>query len=836
MVRNLPEITSRGIVLATACLSAWFMGGVLPETQLWMARALTVCVLLSVFTRESLHLVRIALPAGLLLLVLALGFGGLQLIPIDADFVDAISPQSVALTQQFTGVNHQSVALSIAPIETRRMMALLVMAIAAFYVGSLLFRTVRSQLILCTCLVVNGVLLSIWGIVQQASATPELLPGTPAPENAGYFSTWFNHSSAAGYLNMSLAAAMGLLLYSYRNADLRMTRLSDGIRALCQNVLTAPTLVSGASVIALIVGVTASLSRGAYISATLAFVVLFVLLAIGHRRFGTISFSIVTMIVLVSVVGWVGMGDRVTKRLSTLTDGELVENSRWGHWRDGVQVFTHFPVGGTGLGTYQRSYLAFEENTLDRWFQHAHNQYLETAADAGVVGLCLLAGLLFLTCLALWKIRSTKSAILHHWFALAMSFAFVSQVIHAVSDFGLYHPANMVAMALMCGSLFGTAAVFSSDGWSRLLRMPRFMSYPIVWGPVCFVLCVMATNELRAYSLSDSICLAPTRPETLEDCDRQLALAQRFIKSVPNDANLHLAITDLLVDRFELEARGALQQHHESLSEAELESATSLIELHRRILQDSDESDGLRETVAPVLQSAWEHALAARQHSPLLPRAHYRIAQLSAIFDPQDQESLARATQLSASDAETNFKLGLLHLHRSEHELAAARWNRCLTLSTEYSQRILAAAVPAFSAETIATDVLPEDPLQVVQVAAVLGQTPAEVRLRIATANRVIQLASESPDSQTAEYQYVMAAAHMMISRDDLAAQHLHNAIRSRPNELDWRFEYSVLLWQQGDNDEARKQLQWCLRLKPHVRRFRQLMQEIDAALQTVSR
>lgn len=837
MMRNFPEFTSRGLALLTVCLSAWFFGGVLPETQLWMARAFTVCVLLSVFTRESLHLVRVALPAVLLLLMAALGLGGLQLIQWGPEVIDAISPHTVAITQQFTGgVNDQSLSLSIAPYETRRMMALLVVAIAAFYVGCLMFQTVRSQLVLCSCLAFNGVLLSVWGMIQQASAFPVLLPGTPAPERIGFFSTWFNHSSAAGYLNMSLGAAMGLLLYTYRNADLRMTRLSDGVRAVCQNVLTAPTLASGIAALTLVVGVTASLSRGAYISTTLAFVVLFVLLAVGHKRFGSISFALLATIVLISVVGWVGMGERVTKRLTTLTDGALVEDSRWGHWRDGVQVFENFPIVGTGLGTYQRSYLAFEQSTFDRWFQHAHNQYLETAADAGVIGLCLLAGLLLLTCQALWRIRSKKSAILHHWFALAMSFVIVSQVIHAISDFGLYHPANMVAMALMCGSLCGTAAVFSTDGWSRLLRIPRVISYPIVWGPVCFVLCVIGTAELRAYALSDSICINANQPQSVEEYEQRLLATGRALQSSPDDANLHLSMTDTLIDRFEFKTRAILQTANAELTEEELEAATSLIQLHRRIVEGSAQSSALATSVQTVLQPAWDHAIEARSHSPLLPRAHYRIAQLSPVFDPTDSESLGRAAQLSASDADMNFKLGLLHLHRSEFDLAAIRWHRCLTLSTEYFERIIVAALPKIPAAVIAKDILPSDPLLSIQVAARLGQTPAQVRLRIATANHVIESIGASDDVDEADYQYAMAAAHMMISRDDLAAQHMHNAVLSRPNELDWRFEYSVLLWQLGENDEARKQLQWCLRLRPHVQRFRQLMQEIDESLQTVSR
>ena len=844
MVRNLPEVTSRGLALATVCVSAWCLGGVLPETQLWMARALSLCVLASVFTRESLHLVRVALPSGLLLLVAALCLGGLQLTPLHTDVVSAISPESVELMADFDGeADRLTRTLSISPVNTRRTMALLVLAIAAFYVGGLMFQTMRSQMTLCICLAINGVLLSIWGIVQHMSAAPTIIPGgEPVPEHAFYFSTWMNHSSAAGYLNLCLGAGMGWLLYTYRNADLNVTRLSDGVRAICQNVLTPGTLISAATVFVIVVGVAASLSRGGYVSAIVAFAVLFFILASSRRRFGSLAFSCVAGVIVIGVIGWVGLGERVTRRLSSLADGGAVENGRWLHWQDGLRVFENFTIIGSGLGTYQQSYLAFEQNTLDRWFQHAHNQYLETAADAGCAGLVLLFALLMVVGISLWKIRATKSAILHHWFAFAVMFGLVSQVVHAITDFGLYHPANMVAMALLCGSICGTASVFSLEGWPRLLRMPRFMSYPVIWGPACLLMCLAATSEIRAYSLSDRVCSNASDVETIEECDARLGLAAQALKSGPDDADLHLAMTDLLVDRFELQGRIALAAADPSLTEEQLDTAASLIELHRRIGGSSPESAKLRqktleiESVQSNLRLAHQHALLARRHSPLLARAHYRLAQLAPLFDESNTESIGRAARVARSDADMNFKLGLLHLHREQIDAAANLWQRSITLSTSHVEPVLATAIPTVPTDIIVNKILPRDPLLIVAVAARLGQTTREVRLRIAAANRAIRLVNESVHKDEPEYQYAMAGAHVLISRIDLAVRHMRHAVNDRPNDLTWRYEYAVLLWQLGKNDEARENLQWCLRLEPHVQRYRQLMNEIDQALQTASR
>ena len=350
----------------------------------------------------------------------------------------------------------------------------------------------------------------------------------------------------------------------------------------------------------------------------------------------------------------------------------------------------------------------------------------------------------------------------------------------------------------------------------------------------------MATNELKSFAMSDQICIPDSRPASVADCDIRLAQAQRALKLSPNDADLLMATADLFVERFQLQTRESMSA--KKFIDQEIDAATSLAAIHRRISEQSDDAEQARQrllklpTVQQDLRSAYDHALRARAASPLLPRAQFRLAQLSRLFGDDENDSIDRAARLSRSDSETTFKLGVLQLNRGNKEKAIQLWARSLEVSKAQLEPVLMAAIGSVPVEAIANDILPADPDMLVFTASHIGATPEEIRLRIAVAHRTIRLVEKSDNSEDPNNQYALARANLLLARNQVAASHMRQAVTGRPNDLDWRYECAVLLFETGHQEEARKHLSWCLRLKPNVYRFRQLMQEIDLALQTASR
>ena len=100
-----------------------------------------------------------------------------------------------------------------------------------------------------------------------------------------------------------------------------------------------------------------------------------------------------------------------------LTDTENVDNAVLGRATSNlaaIQAFVDHPILGVGPGSYATNYSQEYANELGlRHFdsnRRAHNLYLEIAADTGVFGILIFMGILGITMLQLWRLRSALRA------------------------------------------------------------------------------------------------------------------------------------------------------------------------------------------------------------------------------------------------------------------------------------------------------------------------------------------------------------------------------------------------------------------------------------------
>ena len=849
MMGKAPNFIARSIAVIVVCAAAWPLGSVAPEHQYWMAQAVTVCVLVSIFARESLHIMRMALSSALPLLGVGLLIGALQIVPLPNAVVETISA-SPELRKSLSSNDAESQdsqratndsstsTISIYPTATRRDLSLLVIAFALAYVGMTQFQTAGAQLALCVGLAVNGAALSIWGIVQSLSDNPVLLPGMPVPEHGVVFSTYVNHSSAAGYINIGLAAAIGLLLWSWRNADLTDTKLQDGIRRWIQFVCTPATLASIALAAVCLAGVLISMSRGGFVSTVAALAGLLMLLFFTRKKMASPVLVSAVFLSVIGIIGWLGFSDQISERLATLNLAESAENTRVAHWKDGLQAAWQFPLTGSGLGTYRYAYLPHDSGTFDVWYRHAHNQYLEALVDAGIPGALLLLMLCFVAIASAVQLRLKKSAILHHWFACAGFFLLLSQGIHALADFGLYHPANMAAAALFCGALCGTAALFSSKSWMPVLRMPRFLSYPFVWGAVSFGLCLLATQEFRGWWAADRIVFSQNDPTSLDEFDAAIADAQQAVNIAPDDADLHLKLSSLWVARYRHETATALKST-DQFNDYEIGGLISLRQIHGRLVSVSDAQRNQTRaalldlsTVKTNLVPAWESLQTALELCPFTARGHVNAALLSPLFGGNEKLSLQHAETLSGSNMESNYDIGRVHYQARRYDDMLRVWRRSLEISPRRLPQIFGFARSVLPSQRIANELVPADAEYVMQIANSLSADDMNQELRGDLARRAIALLSDDAMLSPDEFQ-LRSAAHSLVAQFTEAENDMHRAVRARPNNLEWRFQYAALLAQNGQFDKAREHITWCLRLQPHTARFQQLLNRIDAAEST---
>ncbi len=102
------------------------------------------------------------------------------------------------------------------------------------------------------------------------------------------------------------------------------------------------------------------------------------------------------------------------------------------YWDVAVDMFREHPLGGAGAGGFERTWL--RERTALLYVRDAHNLYLETAAEVGVVGVALLLVAL------LMPLAAARRAI-HRPAGAAVIAAYVALLAHAVLDWDWELPA-----------------------------------------------------------------------------------------------------------------------------------------------------------------------------------------------------------------------------------------------------------------------------------------------------------------------------------------------------------------------------------------------------------
>lgn len=220
---------------------------------------------------------------------------------------------------------------------------------------------------------------------------------------------------------------------------------------------------SALATIALLIyaGLIASWSRGAWMGAAAALAVL--VLAYGRRAALAGGLIVVALVLLAGGRGGAlvtALVDRLTAsesyvaftdpRTVEITDANFATVQRLAQWQAAWGMFSDHPWLGVGIGNYAAAYPAY---TLPRWYLalgHAHNYYLNAAAETGLVG--LVAYLLLGAAAFLWAVRwIRRGAGWPRALAIGVLGALTHLGVHNLVD-NLYVQHMILILALLMGS------------------------------------------------------------------------------------------------------------------------------------------------------------------------------------------------------------------------------------------------------------------------------------------------------------------------------------------------------------------------------------------------
>jgi O-antigen ligase len=153
--------------------------------------------------------------------------------------------------------------------------------------------------------------------------------------------------------------------------------------------------------------------------------------------------GLVRAVILLVLLGVVLIG--IEPILERFALGSFFDESRLSYYASSLNLIGDYPALGCGLGTYAQVINPYLQKDFNVILSHAHNDYLEMLAEAGLIGggAIILAGFLAIAlCLKRWlKSRDPLSK----GVGLGASMGVLALLFHSLTDFSLRMPGNAVA-------------------------------------------------------------------------------------------------------------------------------------------------------------------------------------------------------------------------------------------------------------------------------------------------------------------------------------------------------------------------------------------------------
>ncbi len=383
------------------------------------------------------------------------GAAAVQLVPMTPDILEAISPATAAFLRNYTlryAVEPFAHPLSVDPAQTRR--GLLFLAAFTLLLAGLARGLSRSRVrTLTVALVVLGAALAAIGILQKAILGDHTYMGmkiygfwTPESKLVVPFGPYVNRNHFAGWMLMGLPLAIGYLCAlfeegtqrsaGWRNRMLWLSTPSGGGALL---VLTASVLMS----VSLVMSMSRSGMAGFAIAALL----------IGGRlllalRSATSRFIAVLALALLVIVPAVSIGiDPTVERLSTDPRGSV--ETRLRVWRDARSIAADFPLAGTGLNTFGTATVLYQTGSRDVHFQEAHNDYLQLAAEGGLLLALPIVVVVVLFGAAVRKRMREDADRTTSWIRFGAVAGIIAIALQSLVEFSLQMPGNAAMFVVL---------------------------------------------------------------------------------------------------------------------------------------------------------------------------------------------------------------------------------------------------------------------------------------------------------------------------------------------------------------------------------------------------
>lgn len=370
----------------------------------------------------------------------------LQLVPWPRYLVAVSSPGTLRTWDALTLQRHSLLPITVWPLATGEALAVTFAAIAMFWCARELFRVQGIRRSIRT-VALAGALASFAGLLQRKTGTA-LVYGfwQPLEQGAWPFGPFVNRNYFATWVLMAIPLCTGYLLARHPGRvarDLRpwRVRLAHALDGRGIWLMTAVALMT--------IALFASLSR----SGVIGFAAVLIVGCAGsplrpgsrQRRVAATALVVVGATVLL----WGDVASLVDRIHNTQV---LDPHERQAIWRDTLPLVRDHWLTGTGAGAYERAMLLYQRTDRTYYDNQAHNQYLQIAADGGLLLVVpALVGLLALIAGGVRRLRADRTGIF--WIRLGAAAGLSGVLAQGFWETGLRAPGNAILSAVLAAIL-----------------------------------------------------------------------------------------------------------------------------------------------------------------------------------------------------------------------------------------------------------------------------------------------------------------------------------------------------------------------------------------------
>jgi len=385
-----------------------------------------------------------------------------QLLPLPEGLLRVVSPLSLATYKKFSSIAPGSLLpISVLPYATGQELLKLISYAAVFYVIVSHYRTKARVHALVKTILYIGICLALFAVVQKMTWNGRIFWFYPVEEylrsGAGIWGPYINRNHFAGYMEMAIPLALGLLIYAAPNANTlpgvsfgrKVARFMASKNLVRFSVIFLSVLIMSASLFM-------TLSRGGIAGFGISFF-FFVWITRRRRSLRSRALLLGLLAVVIAVVIVFAAWDQLEGRFEELEKESHI--SRLIVWNDSLGMVKDYPFFGSGLGTFENTYMRYQSRYPLALFDHAHNDYVELLTDTGIAGFVSVMSLAIIFFISVYRRWLRRRDIFAKCVGAGGLTSCIAIAVHSTTDFNLHIPANALLLTVIAALTY--AAVFN---------------------------------------------------------------------------------------------------------------------------------------------------------------------------------------------------------------------------------------------------------------------------------------------------------------------------------------------------------------------------------------